>query len=320
MMALAAAAIDVHPPRAGKFSKSMPNLWGRFWNFRRVVEDIRGRMAQPFRQLFDRFDDVDFSLGTTVRCIIPGWAHAHRGNKYRGRLFLLIYLALLTGGIVFFGTSLGSILIGLAFATHVASASDALVGRYATVSDRLSFVAVCAACLALVMYVPVGLTISRVAIPIQINRPISVFAEGDVVWYNQSAIVQPNDFVLYTIPNTTLTGTNNHTRYILQNQTISRVVAIEGQRVQVKDGKLYVDDVLNSAAPSPEVFTGLDTGWAVPEGQAFIISQDLIPPGARLNPAEWRRLTLIPRANILGRVFLRTQPLWRFSTSNGFVE
>src|SRR5690242_2675405 len=111
MMALATVAIDVHPPRAGRFSKSMPNLWGRFWNFRRVVEDIRGRMARPFQQLFERFDDVDFSLGTTARCIIPGWAHAHRGNKYRGRLFLLIYLALLAGGIVFFGTSLGSILI-----------------------------------------------------------------------------------------------------------------------------------------------------------------------------------------------------------------
>ena len=137
MLALAAAAINVHPPRASRLSRSMPRAWGRFWSFRREFERFRTRAAVPFGEIFERFDDTDFSLNTLLGCLIPGLAHRLRGNVYRGRIFMLAYLALLIPGLVMIGTPLGNILLGLAFATHVASASDALVGRFATLGDRL---------------------------------------------------------------------------------------------------------------------------------------------------------------------------------------
>ena len=314
MLALAAAAIDVHPPRATRISRSMPRVWGRFWTLRRTLELYRAQMVRPFEQIFERFDGTDFTLGTMLRCLVPGWAHRYRGNAYRGRMFFLTYIALLLMGLLFFGTTLGSILVGLAFATHVASASDALVGHYARVGDRLAFTFVCAAALGLSIYIPFGYAASWYAVPIGITRPMETFAAGDVLWYNPSATVAPGDLALYSVPETTLLGENNHTRFILQNQWISRVVAQAGQRVQAKAGKLYVDDQPISMPPPPSLSAELETGFVVPEGSFLIMPNSVLPEAARINLNAWRHLSVIPRSRIIGRVFFRSQPLWRMST------
>lgn len=315
LVALATATIEVHPPRANRISRRVPRLWGRFWTFRRTVGHYQAELARPFEQLITRFDDTDFSPGTMLRCIVPGWAHYHRGNRYRAQLFLLIYLALIAPGVLFLGTSLGSVLLGLAFATHVASASDALVGRYATINDRLVFTFCCAAALALVIYLPAGLAGSRYAVPISVNEPILSFAEGDVLWYNPSAEPTLGDVVLYRVPQVQLTG--DHTRYILQDRSINRVTATAGQNVRVAGGKLYIDGNLSTWQPPGDTWTTLDAEYQVPPGNLFIAPTGMIPGGARIHPGDVQRLAIVPESSVDGRIFFRSQPLWRASFING---
>ncbi|HEX4414787.1 MAG TPA: S26 family signal peptidase, partial [Lacipirellulaceae bacterium] len=301
-------------PRATRISRSMPRLWGRFWTVRRTFEYQRAQMVRPFEQLFERFDDTDFSLGTMIRCLIPGWAHARRGNIYRGRMYFLTYIFLLLTGCLFFGTIPGSMLVGLAFATHVASASDALVGQYSRVTDRLALTFGCATALGLLIYLPVGFAVSQHAVPFGITRPIESFAAGDVLWYNPSATIANGDIILYSVPETTLIGENNHTRYVLQNQWISRVVAQSGQRIQAKLGKLYVDDQPISMAPPVNLSAQFEAGIVVPEGSYLVMPNSIVPETARINMNAWRNLSVIPRNRIIGKVFFRSQPLWRMST------
>jgi hypothetical protein len=292
----------------------MPRVWGRFWTARRAVEYHRAQMVRPFEQLFERFDDTDFSIGTVIRCLIPGWAHSHRGNVYRGRMFFLTYIALLLTGLLFFGTIPGSMLIGLAFATHIASASDALVGQYSRVTDRLALTFGCATALGLLIYLPVGITVSQHAVPFGITRPIESFAAGDVLWYNPSATIANGDIVLYSVPETTLIGENNHTRYVLQNQWISRVVAQGGQRIQAKSGKLYVDDQPISTPPPVNLSAQFEAGLIVPDGSYLVMPNSILPETARINMIAWRNLSFVPRNRIIGKVFFRSQPLWKMST------
>jgi hypothetical protein len=315
MIALATAAIDVHPPRASRISRRVPRLWGRFWTFRQTLGNYHAALIRPLEQLFTRFNDTDFSLGTMFRCIVPGWAHRHRGNRYRARLFFLGYLALLLPGLIFLGTTLGSMLLGLAFATHVASASDALVGRFATVGDRLTFTFACAAALGLALYVPIGALASRVAVPIQIHQPILTFAEGDVLWYNPSARIALGDMVLYAVPETTLTG--DHTRYILQNRSINRVTAASGQSVRLANGQLFVDGQLSPWQSPAESWMSIETEFKVPQGHVFIPPNGLIPGAARFNVETLQRLGVVLQSSVYGRIFFRSQPLWRISTIHG---
>ncbi len=122
-LALATAAIDVNPPRATRLSRRMPRLWGRFWSLRRTWANIQTSLTQPIQQLFSRFENTDFRLGTIVRTIVPGWAQRFRGNNPRAIVFFVSYLALLLPALLFLGTGLGSILLGLAFGMHVAATS-----------------------------------------------------------------------------------------------------------------------------------------------------------------------------------------------------
>jgi Signal peptidase, peptidase S26 len=311
MLALAAMAIDVHPPRATRLSRSMPRAWGRFWSARRTLENFRTRAAVPFHQLFERFDDTDFSLNTMLGCFIPGLAHRLRGNVYRGRMFLISYLAFLLPGLLLLGTYSGSILLGLAFATHVASASDALVGRFATAGDRLGFTFACAATLAIAIYVPIGMFASRFAVPITLNEFIPPFAEGDVLWYDPSANISPGDYVLYAVPEMSLGG--DHTRFVFRNQWINRVVAVGGQRVQLKDGKLYVDNAPSTSQPLHPTVQHLTADFIVPENSVLIPPEALLPFGARVGESDWQKLSTIAKSRVAGRIFFRSQPLSRIS-------
>jgi hypothetical protein len=227
---------------------------------------------------------------------------------------------LIIPAILFLGKPLAGILLGLAFATHVASASDALVGRYANISDRMLFTFVCAAAIGLSLYFPVGALMARVAVPIRLNQPVQGFAAGDVLWYRPSPDVQVDDYALYTIADTTLTGLNDHTRYVLQNQWIGRVVATAGQHVQRKDGKLYVDELISTATVPTEFVGELDAGFVIPEGFVYIPPASMIPAGARLRIDDWRRLCIVPHDRILGRVIFRSQPLWRIGGVNGIMN
>lgn len=319
MLGLATIAIDVHPPRAGRLSTRMPRLWSRFWFLRQTIANHFPSFRSVVGRLFSRFDNADFRIGTILRTIVPGWAHSYRGNRPRAIVFFVSFVALFIPAMVFFGTSLGSILIGLAFAMHVAAATDAMVGQFATLGGRALFAVACAAVLGLGIYGPTGRLISRYAIPIQLNQNVLPFAAGEVLWYDPSAQIQPGDYVLYRVPETAIAGQFNghHARYEFRNQWINRVVALAGQHVTFKARTLYVDGVPSVWQPTVGEWSDFESDFKVPAGNFFIPPDSLIPTTAEIRESAWHHLCLVPEANMVGRIFFRSQPLWRMSRITG---
>jgi hypothetical protein len=103
----------------------------------------------------------------------------------------------------------------------------------------------------------------------------------------------------------------------LQNQWISRIVAVSGQNVRLKDRQLLVDGQRSFAPPPAEMAAELEAGFVVPQGSVFMALNSFIPAGARMNADVWRRLSIVPHGSIRGRIFFRSQPLWRMSTMQG---
>ena len=94
-LALATAAIDVNPPRAGRVARQMP----RFWGLRRTWGTLFDTARRPLALTFAGFDDTNFDLATMLRVVVPGWAHSYRGRPERGALFLCAYLGFLVPGL-----------------------------------------------------------------------------------------------------------------------------------------------------------------------------------------------------------------------------
>src|SRR3990172_4367584 len=90
-LALATAAIDVHPPRAGRYRRRIPQFWG----LRRSWANFIAAASRPFASTLSRFDDTNFDLATMLRLAVPGWGHAYRGHRERGLMFLCAFLAFL---------------------------------------------------------------------------------------------------------------------------------------------------------------------------------------------------------------------------------
>jgi hypothetical protein len=311
-LALASAAIDVHPPRATFISRNFP----RFWGMRQAWGRVNLRLDFPFSRLFQRFTDANFRPGTVVRALVPGWAHFHRGNLGRALLFFIGYLMLLLPAIVLAGTYTGSMLLGTAFAFHVAATSDVLVGKFATFSDRLLFTGICAAAIMFCVYVPAGWLISRVATPIQINHTLPPYQEGDVLWYSRSADLSPGDLVLYEVPRTSLHGrteAGHAANYILRDQWINRVLAMPGQQIAWNKGLLLVDGIPSPWQPNLGFGSNYSESFVVPDDHVLIATGDLVPAGAQLDPTAWRKLSVVPRTSIQGRVYFRSLPLGRMS-------
>lgn len=224
-------------------------------------------------------------------------------------------------------------LLGLAFAMHVVSASDALVGSFATAADRLRFSAMSIAVLALAAYLPTLWLVSRVATPVRINQTIPPFAQGDVLWYNREAEPVAGDIVLYDVPHLQINDAANHRTFVFDNQWISRIVALEGQTVEWKNGVLLVDGTPSEWQPSGAadvsewrgyvhdrpvplqpggaVAAAPDGTWVVPAKSVCILADSLVPPGANLGIGQWQTISTVPESRIRGQVFFRSYPFWR---------
>jgi len=311
-LALATAAIDVHPPRAGRLSRLSPPLWRLWYAVGRMGAKVSPALTAAFAS---RAAITNFDLPTLLRCIIPGWPQYHRGDRPVAAVYFVGYLSLLLPGIIFAGTWLGSLLLGLAGAMHIVAVCDAVVSAFATPSDRIAFTLVCGLVLCFAVYLPVGWLISRVATPISINMTIPPFQQGEVLWYTRVATPSPGDLVLYTMPRVTAAGRmfGGNANYVFQGQWIGRVMAMSGQNVSVDKGRWLVDGMSNKWQPTDSPMLTEGTSWVVPDGHAFIFPEGLVPGGAQLDLGTLQQLYVVPVARIAGRLYFRSSPLSQLS-------
>lgn len=306
---LASSAIDVHPPRASRAAKQWRRWFPiiRYWN--------RFRAANIFSRIRIRGWPSDLQTpGVLLRMIVPGWAQHCIGRTVRARWMFGCYFALLFSGLLFIGTALGWLLLGLAISLHAASILDIVGTSVVDFRQRLIYSGVAILMLTTLVYYPAGRLLALVATPQQFNVAAPPFEAGDVLLVNSYAYrwsdPQPGDVVHYRLPTQDVQGRlpDGHAAiYRLQGDRIDRILAKAGQKVTCSQGKLLIDGQPSSWLPlgSPQFPDSLNI--TVPENNYLIFpSTDPLPP------AVWQIASIVPRGQIWGRVYWRNQPLWRF--------
>lgn len=104
---------------------------------------------------------------------------------------------------------------------------------------------------------------------------------------------------------------NKFTYYVLEiNKTsfIKRVIGLPGERVQIRDGKVYIEDKeLDEPYLNENVYTdsleGVFTDLVVPEGYVFAMGDN------RSQSTDCRRFGCIPIDKIESKVLFRFWPL-----------
>jgi signal peptidase I len=307
---LATAVIDVHPPRAGRVAKRVR----RAVPVRRMFYGVRDAAdAAGATPAAIQFASV-FPLGLFARLVVPGWSHFYLGLRWRGHLFLWLFLAVLLPGLLLLGTLTGGVLIGLAFGVHSTAALDVVTRTFtdASIRDRVARSALVSMLLAVMLYLPVAWAISYVAAPRIIAMMQPPFAADDVVLVNHLASPDPGDVVVYSIPPYETTGGRRVNNVIYTQDRIDRVLAGPGDQVTWADGKLSVNGAPSDLLPLMPTLVTRRLEATVPDRHVLILPSTT--PNIRLveNAGVWQHMSMVPIESISGQVWARSSPLSRF--------
>jgi hypothetical protein len=309
---LIALAISVYPPRASAWAK-----WWRRWfwsprvNWGRASEAIDDLLLGRGVRQYPAWRHI-------VRMVVPGWPQFYRGDRTRGWIFLGTFLTLGFLAVTALGTSLGSVLLGLAVAAHASSVLDIVIAETSQSRARIIYAIMCLAGVGLGVYWPLGTLASAWIVPLPIVRDMPPFVHGDVVLTSTGIYTlrqpQPGDVVLYQVPASRVAGTyaGHAANYQIQGERIDRIIAGPGQRVRIEAGKLLVDAQASEHVPlnAAGMPGGLDL--EAPPGYYVILPTTSLTRQMDPQRLNWQHTSLVPAGQILGRVYVRNWPWYRF--------
>lgn len=318
-LTLRTAVIDVHPPRAGAWAKRLRRLPAARWRYRLLdawFEFARRAGLEP--------EAGSESWQIAFRRVVPGWPQLYTGHTVLGGALLTAFLVNLFLAGMFVGTAGGSVFLGLVFACHAASIYD--VARSSTETQGVPWWRFLSGCglVCLVVYLPAGQLLSRVASSLVFRHDQKPFSTEDVALVNRSAFTRTppraGDVVLYDHPEVRVMGQTLHGQiaaFQLQGERVDRVLAGAGQTVRIEAGELSVDGVaspwrpLNAEIPMPSL------DFAVPPQHCFIFPSSVTAAGSMSpNGAQWKQMSLVPQSQIRGRVYWQQWP-W---SKMGFIR
>jgi signal peptidase I len=317
-VALKTLDVDVHPPRAGAWSKRLRRWFPSFRSVYYGARDAGQRVQTGWFGGVLQIERPNLPLGVLGRMIVPGWPQLHQRRRPLGLVFLCGWIALLLLTLLFYGSVLGSVFMGLAFSVHVSSCVTLL--HRGGVDSRGFWVNVAVVLFGLLfcVYLPAGWLGSRLASPVRIDGDYPPFSAGDVVLYSPVAswfrgprlgevVVYHQRAVQYQLP------PPQHTAVLIrEGQRVDRILAGPGDKVEWKDGQLTVNGQPSTLQPlNPRAAIPTLT-FDVPAGHYLILPTvgPTLPQG--LNVRGWRELALVDAEDIIGRVLLRSYPLTRW--------
>jgi len=320
-LAIGTVVVDVNPPRASKSAKRVRKLVPR-----RFFYQARDVTAQAHRRITGSVvNDSRVPLpepGILSRLMVPGWAHLFSGFRMRGLVFFWAYVVLLAFGLLQWGTEFGSVLLGLAFAVHASSILDILL-RQGTVRfpRMIATAALVFAALLIAIYYPAAQVLMRMAAPIEYGTDVPPFKRLDVVLVNHWAFAwtdpRRGDVVLFT-PIAMARQADGvqilHIRHAFEeNQVIDRVIGLSGDHVVWDGDKLTVNGAELSWKPLRPERLPRHLDIRVPKDRYLIFPTTSIS-AANAGTAEsyWSAVSMIPRSDIAGGVYLRLSPITRF--------
>jgi signal peptidase I len=315
MLSLGTLTIDVNPPRASGASKRMRKLVPR-----RLIYRARD-LASEARRIVTRSTVEESRIPLPepqilARLIVPGWAHMHSGLAIRGWPFLAAYLPLLLLGLAQWGTGLASILLGLAFSVHSSSVVDILIRQGSVRFPKMMATTLLASLiLAVLIYLPAGQLLARVAAPVQYRHDAPPFKRYDVVLVNQWAYAlstpRRGDIVQFQPLNLSRQVVGG---YVLDEEAvIDRIVGLPGDRVVWDDGRLSINGTTVAWRPLVPERLPKHLDMTVPEGRYMILPTASVGAvNAQGGELFWKYASMIDAGNILGRAYLRVSPITRY--------
>jgi hypothetical protein len=317
---VATAVIDVHPPRARPWKKRLRRLLP----INQAAVKVRDASSVATKHVKAAAQDVGMPVPPARllwRLLIPGLAHFHLGQRYRGWAFLGAYLVFLVLTLLFWGTTWGSMFLGLAFSAHASSALDVLFQCPGHIRSRLIMAGVVMTVLGLAVYVPAARGLGQIIDTRAFSADIGPFAAGDTILFNRAAYSlfspKPGDVVLFGLPVeliVSVRGEGHRIERIQTHEAIDRIIAGPGAQVVLSDGALLIDGdkpIYDSLSP----LTIPNFAVTVPEDHYLILPTMFgsVHADTRLGSADlWRSMSVVPRGRILGKVHFRNQPLSRF--------
>ncbi len=308
---LAALAINVNPPRASAWAKR----WRRLFPYRRFSLRSVGRAVVS--ALFAEDAASGPQVPVLLRTVIPGWPQTYQGNSLRGRRFFALYLSCVCAALLFAGSTIGSVFLGLAVSVHVSSVLDIVLPASRQLQTRIAYSLLCCGWVALIVYLPVGWLASGMAAPRQIMQTMSPLQPGDVLLVNRWAYAasrpQPGDVVLYQIGRGQVRGQTIglNTRIVLEGERIDRILARAGQEFTWDGGVMSVNGQPVSYRPLNPARMPAQLKITVPENYVLIMPTTGLADRYDLNGLDWQAISLVPEHELLGKVYLRHYPLWR---------
>ena len=314
----AGGLVEVHPPRMSAWRGPFRGIARRLRRFQILSGTLP---SDRIRRLLDRLaSDAAFGL---IVSVIPGLAHLIRGRFREVRLYVLLWLVLLSMGLFLYSSGVGYLLIGLAIGVHAWIAIQfALLKEISGLAERMAATLVVVGCFALLYWgVPRlafrGYTGGYTALTIpdmQIHR-------GDYLLVRRT---RPSQVVL-----TRGTLVLFHPIYIGNNQVdtvrdrqpmIGQIVGLPGETITIAEGCYAVgDDRLDPERfPVPRWLPDRTITTVVHPGLYFVSSAYTLQAhgNIRLTDAAVRRVCLVRMEDIQGHAFMRWWPL----TRRGFIE
>lgn len=307
---LASATVDVHPPRAGPWEKRFRRWLSRSW----LLDRSRIAVLEACGAL-----SIGLSPALFLRITVPGWPQMTAGRLLAGRIFFWGYLASLLLGLLFAGTFPGGVMLGLALSLHASSVLDVVFWAISETPLRVGYSLLGILLVALILYLPAGWLITRVAVPRRIVLTTPPFERGDVVLYNPSAYrrspPQLGDVVLYEIPGGQVPGLDGaRDPGRLQRRAPGGSTGLSagaGQKVECASGRIQIDGRLSDWRPLNPKRLPAGLSLTVPSDQYLILPTTNPQEFVEVATTQWRRVSLVPKRNLYGKVYLRHQPLWR---------
>ncbi len=313
------AVVNVYPPRAGTWKKRI-RRWIPYHRFQ--ISVINFAMS-AWRRISHSAEVPDIAVKMPSseilrRMIIPGWPQFVLGQKLRGRTFLAAFIGLFVFAILFYGTPQGNTSLGLAIAVHLASVIDVCCSGTYSLRERLHTSAFFSIILILALYVPFFSGTSYFASPISIYLDCPPFFSGDTVVYSRASYLidspKVGDVVLYRVDLGRNIDLGNHRILLVNGEGFDRILATEGQTLELTGQKLLIDGTPSPWQPLGSLESAPDLKITVPTGYYCILPTVYrIPSVTSATSRLWQDVCLIPRERIYGRALLVNYPFshWR---------